>query len=184
MAKYMTGYELTQTEMQRAYREQERKQREWDLYFLHMAELVASKSCDTSLKVGCVLVGSDNEILSTGYNGFPRNVEPSAERLQRPTKYSFTEHAERNAIYNAAKNGIPLKGCTAYVACLPIERGGRVPCNDCARAFVQAGIKCIVEWHTPEVSTKDAPAGTWRETIKHSYSILREAGMRLKYIVP
>jgi dCMP deaminase len=158
-----------------------RKQREWDLYFLKMAELVASKSCDPSMKVGCVIVGKGNEIFSTGYNGFPRGVEPNNKRLERPTKYCFTEHGERNAVYNAARSGVSLVGCTAYIACLPRERGGRVPCNDCARALIQAGVACIIEWNTPDVEDKTA-AGTWRETLRYSYEMLTEAGVRLRYI--
>ena len=158
-----------------------RKQREWDIYFLTMCELVASKSPDPSLKVGCVIVGPDNEIRSTGYNGFCRGVEPTTGRLERPTKYCFTEHGERNAIYNAVRSGVSLKGCTAYVACTPRERGGRVPCNDCTRAFIQAGISCIVEWNTPDIEDKHA-VGTWRETLRYSYEMLTEAGVRLRYI--
>lgn len=158
-----------------------KKQREWDLHFLKMAELVASKSCDPSMKVGCVIVGPDNEVRTCGYNGMPRGVEPNVVRLERPTKYFFIEHSERNAIYNAARSGVSLVGCTAYITCLPRERGGRVPCNDCARALIQVGIKRIVEWNTPDVEDKNAK-GTWRETLHYSYEMLREAGIKLSYI--
>ena len=98
--------------------------------------LVASKSKDKSMKCGTVIVGEGHTILSTGYNGFPRGMDDTNdEYLERPEKYFWTEHSERNAIYNAARNGIKLLGSDAYV--------NVNPCVDCARAFVQAGIKKI-----------------------------------------
>src|SRR5437868_5461955 len=124
------------------------KQLEWDLHFLAMAELIAKKSKDNSMGVGCVIVGPDKEVRSTGYNGFPRHIDYTEARLQRPEKYLWTEHGERNAVYNAARVGIPLKGCTAYIACTDLERGGHAPCIDCARALLQSGIIEIVEYHT------------------------------------
>ena len=181
MATHLTGYELTQTESQRKTKILNAKQRTWDLYFLKLAEAVSVKSCDTSMKVGCIIVGPDNEIRTTGYNGFPRSVEPNKDRLERPVKYIFTEHAERNSIYNAARYGVSLQGCTAYIACTPREKGGKAPCCDCTRALIQAGISRIVQWNTPDVSEKDATR-TWLENIKYSYEMLRETNMRLSYI--
>jgi dCMP deaminase len=95
-------------------------------------------SKDRSTKVGCVIVGVDNEVLSVGYNGFPRGADDDTEaRHERPEKYLWSEHSERNAIYNAARIGVSLKGATAYVT--PLEC-----CIDCARGLVQVGIKRIV----------------------------------------
>lgn len=106
----------------------------WDRYYAAMIELVASKSKDRSTRIGCVIVGPDNEVRSTGFNGFHRGIDDNVDaRHERPAKYQWTEHAERNAIFNAARVGTPLKGCRLYV------RG--IPCCDCARAIVQAGIR-------------------------------------------
>lgn len=109
----------------------------WDLKFLKLAMHIASWSKDPSSKVGCVIVGPNKEVRSTGYNGFPRGVDDSvAVRYARPDKYLWTEHAERNAIYNAARAGIPLDGCSMYMPWFP--------CVDCARAIVQTGIRGLV----------------------------------------
>lgn len=108
----------------------------WPVYFMRMAELVASRSEDISTHVGCVIVGPDNEVRSSGYNGMPRGVKALPERLERPAKYAWTSHSEISAIGNAARAGIALKGCTMYVT--------HTPCAGCARALIQAGIKKVV----------------------------------------
>ena len=88
----------------------------WDEMFILQAALIAQKSKDPSTKVGCVIVGDDNAILSMGFNGFPRGVdEHNSARWKRPEKYNWVEHAERNAIYNAARHGINLFGARAYL---------------------------------------------------------------------
>ena len=109
----------------------------WDEYFLQMANLVSTRSKDESTRVGCVIVGPGMEVRSTGYNGFPRGINDEApERHERPEKYLWTEHAERNAIYNAARMGTPLLDCTMYLPWFP--------CMDCARAIIQSGIETLV----------------------------------------
>lgn len=108
----------------------------WAESFTALAELIASWSKDRSTQVGAVIVGPDLEIRSTGYNGFPRGVcDDVDERHGRPQKYLWTEHAERNAIYNAARFGVSLKGCMMFATCRP--------CARCARAIVQVGITTI-----------------------------------------
>ena len=110
---------------------------DWDSYFTSMAKLVASKSKDRSTKVGCVIVGPSNEVRSTGYNGFCRGIDDNVEaRHCRSEKYLWAEHAERNAIYNAARNGIRLEDCTLYSTIFP--------CSDCARGIIQSGIRRVV----------------------------------------
>jgi dCMP deaminase len=105
----------------------------WDQYYLSICRVVASRSKDPNTQVGCVVVGPAHEIRTTGYNSFPRGIRDDLpERLERPAKYLWIEHAERNAICNAARTGTPLAGCTIYVDIMP--------CMDCARAIVQAGI--------------------------------------------
>jgi len=110
---------------------------DWDTYFMSLAYLVAMKSKDPRTRVGAVIVGPDNEIRTTGYNSFPRGLDDDRpERAVTPAKHLFFEHAERNAIYNAARMGTSLKGCRIY---LPF-----MPCSDCARGIVQAGLAEVV----------------------------------------
>jgi len=79
----------------------------WDEYFINIAEQVKLKSKDNNTKIGVVLVGKNNEIVSTGYNSFPRGINDDvAERQEKPEKYFWFEHAERNCIYNAARIGV------------------------------------------------------------------------------
>lgn len=109
----------------------------WTEYFMEMSEFISKKSKDRSTKVGCVIVGPNHEVRTTGYNGFCRGIDDDIElRHERPEKYFWAEHAERNAIYNAARNGIRLEGCTLYSTVFP--------CADCARAIIQSGIKTVV----------------------------------------
>lgn len=108
----------------------------WDESFLEVAQAISKRSDDLTTHVGCVIVGPDHEIRSTGYNGMPRGVKPTPERLSRPAKYMFTSHAEANAIGNAARIGVALAGCTAYVT--------HPPCDDCARLLIQVGVARVV----------------------------------------
>ena len=142
----------------------------WDVYFMDMARLVAKKSKDPSVKVGVVIVGPDKEVRSTGYNGFPRGVEEDiSTRWERPVKYSWVEHAERNAVYNAARSGATTNGCIAYME--------SPPCSDCARALIQAGIKeIVVTTNNPFVGRKD-----WEESIKFATEMLDEAGVKITW---
>ncbi len=88
-------------------------------YFLNIAESVKLKSKDRRTQIGAVIVGKDNEIVTTGYNSFPRGINDDVEeRQQRPEKYFWFEHAERNAIYNAARIGVSLRDTTMYLTCL------------------------------------------------------------------
>ena len=110
---------------------------DWDTLFMNMAYLVAMKSKDRGTHVGAIIVGPDNEVRSVGYNSFPRGINDDIlERQERPEKYHWFAHAERNAIANAARVGIPLKGCILYT--------NGIPCNDCAFAIINAGITEVV----------------------------------------
>lgn len=102
-----------------------------------MAYVVALGSKDARTKIGAVVIGDDNEIRSTGYNGFPRGLDDNiTERQDKPEKDFWFEHAERNAIFNAVRIGVSLRDCTMYTQ--------RTPCEECARAIVQAGISRVV----------------------------------------
>ena len=110
----------------------------WDEYFINIAEQVKLKSKDNNTQIGVVIVGKDNEIVSTGYNSFPRGIDDDvAERQEKPEKYFWFEHAERNAIYNAARIGVSTLGTTMYMTC-------DISCADCARGIINAGISKIV----------------------------------------
>ena len=87
------------------------------------------------VKLGCVIVSENGELLSTGWNHIPDGVDDTAPRYTAPSKYFWVEHAERIAIYKAAKNGICLDGATAYINYSPDSI-----CTDCVRALIQSGI--------------------------------------------
>jgi dCMP deaminase len=141
---------------------------DWTKRWFDMADHYAEWSKDKSTKVGCVIVGSANQILAAGYNGFPRGIDDNVSaRHERPVKYMWTEHAERNAIYNAARTGVSLLGSTMYVPW--------TPCADCARAIIQAGISDL---HT--VWDPDAPE-RWRESFKTAEAMLVEAGVNVRW---
>lgn len=145
----------------------------WSEYFIRIADLVSKKSKDPSTKVGAVIVGPDHEIRSTGYNDLPRKVNDTLpERRERPLKYSVTEHAERNAIFNAARAGISTRGCTMYLNFEPR------PCVDCSRAVIQAGIVQIVGANR-EFSGKGKH---WNESLDIGTQMLKEAGVVMRTI--
>lgn len=105
--------------------------------FMTMAYVVARGSKDARTKLGAVVVGPDNEIRATGCNSFPRGLDDEvSERQDQPEKDFWFEHAERNAIFNAVRVGVSLKGCALYTQ--------RTPCEACARAIVQAGIAKVI----------------------------------------
>lgn len=110
------------------------KQRDWDNYFMNIAEAVAKKSKDPSSKMGCVIVDDGKRVVSTGYNGMIRGADESKMTLsERPMKYYFVIHSEMNAILFAHEE---LRGCTVY---------NRVAtCENCLKHCLQAGIKRFV----------------------------------------
>lgn len=148
------------------------RQQKWDQRFLRMALQQADWSKDPSTQVGCVIVGPDGEIRSTGYNGLPRGCnDDDPNRLIRPQKYLYWEHAERNAIFNAARVGIPLKGCTLYVTSKPAKFGA---CANCARAIIQSGITRVVQEPWKEAG---GAVARWSDDTKAGMEMLTEAGI-------
>ena len=113
----------------------------WDEYFMGVAKLSALRSKDPSTQVGACIVGADNRILSIGYNGTPNGFPDSDFPWDREgdalnTKYFYVCHAELNAILNFRGNRRDLEGARIYVALFP--------CNECAKAIIQCGIKEVV----------------------------------------
>lgn len=139
--------------------------------FLNIAKAIADQfSKDKSTKVGAVIVGPNNEVRSLGYNGAPRGCAADEdERSERPEKYTWFSHAELNAITNAARVGTPLDGSTLIVT--------HVPCMDCARAIVQAGIK---EVHCPKPEGEFAKR--WEPHIGPTERLFAETGVELHYM--
>ncbi|WP_146993157.1 deoxycytidylate deaminase [Bradyrhizobium macuxiense] len=141
---------------------------DWDSRFLSLAIHIGSWSKDRSKGVGCVIVGRRNTVVSTGFNGFPRGVDDSLpERHARPSKYQWTEHAERNAIYNAAGGGGAVEGCRLYTQ--------RYPCAECARGIVQAGIAEVI-CPPPPIELHE------QLSIDVSQAILREGGVLVRLV--
>lgn len=111
----------------------------WDEYFMGIAFLSAMRSKDPSTQVGCCIVDDDHKVVSIGYNGMPSRVDdckiPWGHGEGLDSKYLYVCHAELNAILNT-RNGSALKNCILYVTLFP--------CNECAKAIIQAGIKEVV----------------------------------------
>ncbi len=144
----------------------------WDVRFLRLALEVSTWSKDRSTQVGAVIVGEDRTPGPYGYNGFPRFInDEKEERHSRPTKYDWTEHAERNAIYNAARMGVALKGSTMYVT--------HVPCADCARAIIQVGITRVV---TIASCMEGDFSDRWSEAAEITREMLSEANIHLDLV--
>ena len=132
--------------------------------YLLLAYEEATKSPDPSTQNGSALHVGDIVLLD--HNRFPDNVEITPERLERPLKYQYIEHAERNAVYAAAKRGHALEGETLYVPWFA--------CSDCARAIIQAGIAEVVGHQRMFDETPDR----WKGSIKEAMTMLREKGVK------
>lgn len=142
----------------------------WDEYFMGVALLAAQRSKDPNTQVGACIVDDSKRILSTGYNGFPQGCSDdefpwNRDEAKGDTKYQFVVHAELNAILNAS--GKNLFGSTVYVALFP--------CNECAKAIIQSGIKEVVYLSDKYHDTPSTIA---------SRKMLNAAGVKLTQIKP
>ncbi|MBK64224.1 MAG: hypothetical protein CMB47_01705 [Euryarchaeota archaeon] len=136
----------------------------WDLRFIDLARHISEWSKDPSTKVGCVIVGEDREIRSTGFNGFPRGIVDTSERLEdRNQKYPMICHAEENAIMHAARIGVSLKGTMAYVTW--------PPCSRCSRSLIQAGVSEVI--YPSDVQIPDR----WQSDFDIASEMMNEAGI-------
>ena len=142
----------------------------WDEYFMGLSLLSAMRSKDPNTQVGACIVSEDNKILSVGYNGMPIGCDDDAMPWAREgafldTKYPFVAHAELNAILN--RPTVSLKNARIYVSLFP--------CNECAKAIIQSGIKEVVYW-------QNKYAGT--DGVKASEMMFRMAGVTLRQYIP
>ena len=151
---------------------------DWDNYFLNFVHLLSTRSKDQNTHIGAIVVNRDNIVKATGYNSFPRGIKDDvSERQSRENgeKYFWMEHAERNAIYPAAREGVSLKGCRIYISAFP--------CADCARAIIQVGIKEIIidsgwEKHMKELGKWE----NWKASHERSVIMLEEADVLVRSV--
>jgi len=142
----------------------------WDERYMDIAKRIAAWSKDPSRKIGAVAVGSKGQILSQGYNGFPRGILDSADRYQnRERKYQLVVHAEMNVIFNATFNGVSLDGASLYVYGLPV-------CSECSKGIIQVGVKRVV------ILTDDAVPDIWTNSFKITSEMLSEAGVEWQWV--
>lgn len=143
----------------------------WDARFMRIAREVSTWSKDPSSKIGAVIVNDERRILATGYNGFPRGIADTVERLNnRDLKYPRIVHGEMNALMNSLYSGVSVKDATIYVWGLPV-------CSECTKSVIQSGIRRVVitypslapeKWYTQ-----------WQELSKPMYN---EAGVSITYM--
>ncbi|MCR4634049.1 MAG: dCMP deaminase family protein [Erysipelotrichaceae bacterium] len=139
----------------------------WEEYFMGLAHLSGLRSKDPNTQVGACIIDKDKKVVSIGYNGMPRGCDDEDFPWEREggfldTKYAYVVHAELNAILNSPR---PVNGCTLYVSLFP--------CNECAKAIIQSGIKKVVY----ESDKYDGTDGNIA-----SKKMLNEAGIELQQL--
>ena len=136
----------------------------WSERYLNLAKEISTWSKDPSKKIGAVAVGTKGQVLSQGFNGFPRGIKDSDKRLNvREEKYRYVVHGEMNCIYNACHNGVSLDGATLYVYGLPV-------CSECAKGVIQVGIKKVIMQY-------DEIVPQWEESYRTTEEMFKEAGV-------
>lgn len=144
----------------------------WDEVFMRHAYLISSKSKDKRTKIGAVIV-RDKHVISEGYNGMPIGVNDDLpERHERPEKYFWFEHGERNAVFSCARFGISCLGGVMYTQ--------GIPCADCSRAVIQGGLSEVVvhaQWQSWE---KQFGWEKWIQSAERSKKMFEEAGIKIR----
>jgi len=144
----------------------------WDERFMLLAHHIGSWSKDRGRRFGAIIIGPDREVRAMGYNGLPRGVDDEVEERhsrENGEKYIWVAHAEANAIFNAARVGVPLKECVLYVPLFP--------CADCAKAIIQSGISEVVTYE-PDITSDPV----WARSFTVSARMFKEAGVSVRYI--
>ena len=143
--------------------------KKWDLRYLELAKHISTWSKDPSTKIGAVAIAKNGQVLSQGYNGFPRGVDDDPKRLNdREQKLQRVVHAEMNVIYNASLHGVSLAGSTLYVYGLPC-------CSDCVKGVIQVGFKRVV-------MPKQVQTDRWKESWNRARDMFRESGVKWEFI--
>ena len=138
----------------------------WDKRYLEIARLVGSWSKDPSTNVGAIIVGSHGQILSQGYNGFPRNIQDDDRLNDREQKYRLIVHAEMNCLHNSSLSGISLVDSTLYSYGCPV-------CVECAKGIIQVGIiRVVMDFDRKTVRQK------WLDDLLHSIDMFNESGVK------
>lgn len=138
----------------------------WNNRFMSLAKEFSSWSKDPSTQVGSVVVDSSKRILASGYNGFPRGIEDTQDRLtNRELKLSLVVHSEMNCIYTATYHGVSLQDASIYVYGLPV-------CSDCCKGIIQVGIKKI--YVLKEFTTKSE---YWLASWNRTKEMCKESGV-------
>lgn len=151
----------------------------WDRHFISLALENARMSKDPATQAGAVIVGPDREVRSMGYNGLPRGIADTPQRLQdKDLKRSLIVHAEMNAILNAARIGVSTRGCTLYLA-LTDDSGqvwGGAPCTRCTVEIIQAGITEVV------AKPFKNQASYWTDSVEQARALLQEAQIQYREV--
>lgn len=149
-------------------------QLKWDKHFINLSLENAKMSKDPATRAGAIIVGPDREVRSMGYNGLPRGIADTAERLHdKELKRSLVVHAEMNAILNAARIGVSTRGCTLYLALTDetLDVWGGPPCLRCTVEIIQAGITEVVAKPFKDVESY------WKDSVEHARELLKEANL-------
>lgn len=136
----------------------------WAERFIDLAKTVSSWSKDPAKKIGAVIVNNENKVVSMGFNGFPRSIQDTEDRLNnKDFKRAICLHAEENAILCAKQD---LKGCSIYIYGLP-------PCAHCAAMIIQSGIKDVF-YRIPE---EYKVSNYWKDNLEIAKEIFYEASI-------
>lgn len=145
----------------------------WDELFFNVIKEYRAKSKDPSSQFAAIIVNSDNNPVSFGFNGFPRKVDDSPERYaNRDLKYKMVVHAEANAICAAAAKGDSTDGCRIYI--------DSWPCSTCCGMIIQAKIKEVILNGDSEIHNNATFQERWKESIEVTKTMLREAGVNVR----
>lgn len=155
-------------------------QSRWDRHFLRMALENARMSKDPRTSVGAIIIGPDREIRSAGFNGFPRGIADTVDRLHdRDLKLKLIVHAEMNALMNAARIGVSTKGCALYLAATD-DTGliwGGPPCSRCLVHVIQAGVSEIVSFEPKSIPSR------WHDDLGFAATLIDEVGIRYRELL-
>ena len=142
----------------------------WKLKYLNLAKQISAWSKDPSTKVGCVAIGNHGQVLSQGYNGFPRGILDSEDKLNNKNiKYEYMVHAEMNCIYHASINGVSLLNSHFFVYGLTI-------CHECAKGIIQVGVNKVYMKKYKSIPDQ------WKKSYALTKKLFNEAGVEFEEI--